>query len=113
MSITWTEDADSRQNLGPAGIAQQNKATFNVSDYPNGGYPVPPANFGLSRLRSLIPCAYTGAARGYVWEYDNTNNPGVLRVYAQNGTDGPLVETASNTDFSAQNGSVTLLAYGY
>ena len=26
MAITWTEDADSRQNLGISGILQQNSA---------------------------------------------------------------------------------------
>ena len=36
MSITWTEDADSRQNLGDSGILQQNTATFGFSDYPAG-----------------------------------------------------------------------------
>jgi|SRR5579863_2056645 len=114
MAIIWTEAADSRQNLGPSGIIQENVANFGASDYPAGGYPTPPAAFGMGRIRALIPCAYTGAALGYVWEYDNTIQPiGRLRVYQQNGTTGALVETASNTDFSASGGSVRLLAFGY
>lgn len=117
MSIIWTEAGDSRAMLGPSTTIQENIANFNVSDYPAGGYPVPAQNFGMSRIRALIPCGYTGAARGYVWEYDTTglaNQPplGVLRVYQQNGTTGALVETASNTDFSALGGSVRLLAFG-
>jgi hypothetical protein len=114
MSITWTEIADSRGNLGPSLVTQSNKATFNVSDYPTGGYPVNPQTYGMVRINDLIPSGYTGAARGFVFQYDKTTQPtGNLKVYEQNGTTGALVETASNTDFSASNGSVQLLAFGY
>ena len=113
-TLTWTEDADSRQDLGPSGIIQKNTATFNLSDYPMGGYPIDPHAFGMARIRSLIPCGMTGAARGWEWEYNNSQQPiGHLQAYGQNATTGPLVETASNTDFSANGGTLSLLAFGY
>lgn len=108
-TLNWTEDADSRMDLGPSGIIQKNVATFNLSDYPKGGYPINPQAFGMSRIRALIPCAFTGAAEGYEWEYDVSSQPiGTLKALT-----GPVTETASNTDFSANNGSIGLLAFGY
>lgn len=113
-TLNWTEDADSRQQTGPSGLWQKNTATFNLSDYPTGGYPVTPAAFGLSRIRSLILGSATGAALGYLWEYDNSQQPvGYLKAMGQTAATGPLVETASNTDFSANGGSIGLLAFGY
>jgi hypothetical protein len=115
MSITWTEVADTRANLGPgAGLTQSNVAVFSVSDYPTGGYPINPQAFGMVRIIDLIPSGYTGAARGFVFEYDKTTQPtGNLVAYEQNGSTGALVQTASNTDFSASGGSLQLRAFGY
>ena len=112
MAITWTEDADSRQNLGISGIMQQNTATFGFSDYPVGGYPVYASAFGLSHIRSIIPCGYSGSALGLQFQYQKpavsgpaSSNPGFLRLYS-----GATEVSASN---NINNSTVDLLAYGW
>lgn len=107
MAITWTEDADSQQHLGPSGIMQQSTAAFSVSDYATGGYSIPAANFGMSRIRGLFVAAQTGTTEGYLWVYDNSTNPGKLKAYVTSTGE----QAAADTDFSA--GTLTLLAYGY
>ena len=120
MAIIWTEDADSRQNTGPSGIQQQNGASFGASDYVPGGYPVYASAFGLSHIRALIPCAYTGTAGAYTWAYikpaisgPSATNPGYLKVYGDGGpTSGaPSVEVSASTNF--QSSTVDFMAYGY
>jgi|FreactTroBogLake_1042271.scaffolds.fasta_scaffold16914_2 hypothetical protein len=126
MAITWTEDADSRQNLGPSGIIQQNTAAFSVSDYPGlPGYPVYASAFGMSHIRGLIPIAYSsleniaGTPGGYVWQYFKpavsgpaATNPGYLVPLEQSGVTGALVPvTGSNVNFSG--GTVDFVAYGW
>lgn len=112
MAITWSEDADSRQNLGISGIIQQNTASFSLSDYPVGGYPVYAGAFGMSHIRSLIPCGYTGSALGLLFEYQKpavsgpaATNPGFLRLY-----NGGTEVSASNNIIGA---TVDLLAFGW
>lgn len=111
MSIIWTEDADSRAMLGPGVEMQQNTATFGASDYVTGGYPVPPNAFGLSRIRGVAVVGRTGNALGYDWQY----NPSASSIipYQQSASNGPLVQSASNTDFSGNSGSLRVLAFGY
>jgi predicted permease len=111
MSITWTEDSDSRANLGPGAIMQQNSASFGASDYVNGGYLIVPAAFGLSRIRALLAVAATGNALGYVWNYNASASS--LISYQSSASNGQFVQTASNTDFSGNGGSLKLLAFGY
>ena len=123
MSITWTEDADSRQNLGIGGIIQQNKAAFSVSDYQVGGYPVYASAFGMSHIHGLFPVAYSGSGAGtpggYVWQYIKpavegpaATNPGYLIALEQDAQTGSLVPvTGSNTNFAA--GTLDLLCFGY
>lgn len=124
MAITWSEDADSRQNLGIGGIIQQNTASFGVSDYQVGGYPIYASAFGMSHIRSLIPCGYGGGVgagypAGYVWQYlkpaisgPSATNPGYLIALEQNGASGSLVPvTGSNTNFGG--GTLDLLCFGY
>lgn len=105
MAITWTEDADSRQNLGPSGIIQSNTATFAANDYPAGGYPVVAAAFGMGRLRGMCAIAETGGALGYNWVFDSASNT----LLAYNG----ITQAAAGTDFSNNGGSVKMLAFGY
>jgi len=112
MAITWTENADSRQNLGDSGIVQVNTATFGFSDYPSGGYPVYAGAFGLSYITSLIPTAYSGTALGLLFEYQKpavqgpaATNPGFLRLYS-----GNTEVSASN---NILNATVDFLAFGY
>lgn len=123
MAITWTEDADSRQNLGISGILQQNSAAFGASDYAKGGYPVYASAFGLSHIRSLIPCAYSaygpGTPGGYVWQYIKpavsgpaATNPGFLVALEQNASaSNSLAEVAAGTNFNG--GTLDALAFGY
>lgn len=111
MSITWTENADSRVMLGPGAISQQNVANFGASDYVNGGYFINPAAFGLGRIRGIVPVGATGNALGYVWQYNSSASN--LMAYQQSASNGPLVQTASNTDFSGNSGSLVLLAFGF
>ncbi len=116
--MIWIEDADSRQNLGPSGIIQKNTAQFSLSDYPSGGYPVYAAAFGLSQIRSLIPCGYTGSAAGYVFQYEKpavsgpaSSNPGYLKIFEQNGTTGPLIEVSASNNINGA--TADFLAFGY
>lgn len=103
MAISWVEDADSRQNLGPSGIEQEDVASFGLSDYATGGYAVAANAFGLARIRSLVPCGFTGTTEGYTWLYDTAT--GKLKAY--NGTN----EVGANTNFSG--GTVRCRAKGY
>jgi hypothetical protein len=124
VALTWTEDGDSRQDLGNSGIIQQNSATFSVSDYPGlPGYPVYASAFGMSHIRGLWPIAYTalgaGFPGGYVWQYVKpavsgpaATNPGYLVPLEQNAQTGSLVPvTGSNTNFAG--GGIDFLAYGW
>lgn len=111
MAITWTEDTDSRVNLGPGAIQQQNTATFGASDYVTGGYLVLPAAFGLARIRGAIVVGQNGNALGYDWQYNSSASN--LIPYQQSASNGPLVQTASNTDFSGNGGSLKVLAFGF
>jgi hypothetical protein len=122
MAITWTENAESRAMLAPSVQMQQNLATFGASDYATGGYAVYPSAFGLSAIRALIPVAFSATAAGtpggYVWQAVKPStagpaatNPWYLRAMRQTAATGPLVETASNTDFSG--GTADFLAIGY
>lgn len=122
MSITWTENAESRQNLGMSGVIQQNTASFSASDYVKGGYPVYAGAFGLSEVRSLIPAAYSaygpGTPAGVVWRYITPNpggnsftNPGFLVALEPGASNAAFVEVSASSNFSA--GNVKFLAYGY
>jgi hypothetical protein len=122
MSLTWTENGDSRAMLGPNVVMQQNKATFSASDYATGGYAVYPSDFGLSMIRALIPVGFsataTGTPGGYVWAAVKPSTlgpaasyPWYLRALRQTAATGPLVETTSNTDFSG--GTADFMAIGY
>jgi hypothetical protein len=104
MAITWTEDADSRQNLGPSNISQCNAANFASSDYTTGGYTVNPQAFGLARLRGLWLVGAMGtvanpANNGYNWvlnKYSATTSPAYkLQAFTSGGT-----EASASTDFS-------------
>jgi hypothetical protein len=123
MAITIKGDGDSGHWLGMSGILQWVGASFSVSDYPPGGYPIFPSQFGLSHIRGLLPMGYTAAGAGfpggYVWEYIKpavagpaASNPGFLVALEQSGVTGSLVPvTGSNANFAG--GSLDLLAYGW
>jgi hypothetical protein len=111
MAITWTEDSESRANLGPSNISQMNVATFGASDYVTGGYFVDPQWFGLRRIRGAVVVGQSGNALLYNWEYSPSASS--LQAYQQSASNGPFAQTASNTDFSANNGSLRLLAFGF
>lgn len=111
MAITWTENADSRVMLGPGAISQQNTANFGASDYVTGGYFVNPAAFGLGRIRGIVVVNANGNALGYLWEYNSSASN--LMAYQQSASNGPFAQTASNTDFSGNGGSLGLLAFGF
>ena len=118
MSITWTEQADSRADLGPGVIMQQNTASNSASDYVTGGYPVYPSAFGLSSIRALIPVGFSSTAAGtpgsVVWVAIKpstlgpaASNPWYLKAL----TASNWTETASNTNFA--NGTMDWIAAGY
>jgi hypothetical protein len=117
MSITWTEDTDSRFQPAPSVISQQNIASFGASDYVTGGYPVYPSAFGLSAIRALIPVGYSSIASGtpgsVIWEAISpavagpaASNPWYLKALTDT-----FAETASNTNFSG--GTLRVQAWGY
>ena len=122
MSITWTQNFDSRSVLGPNSIQQVSTASFGASDYATGGYPAYPQNFGLSAIRGLIPTGYTasgpGAPGGYVWQAFKpaisgpaASNPWFIKAFQTASNGGQLIETASNTNFSG--GMISWSASGY
>lgn len=111
MSITWTEDAESRFVAGPSAIMQENVASFGASDYVTGGYFVDPKWFGLARIRGLWPVGANGGALGYMWVYNPSASN--LMAYQQSASNGVFAQTASNTDFSNNSGSLRLLAFGF
>lgn len=111
MAITWTEDSDSRVNLGPGSIQQQNTAAFGASDYVTGGYFVNPPAFGLARIRGVVVVGQTGNALGYLFEYNPSASN--LIAYQQSASNGFFAQTASNTDFSGNGGSLRVLAFGF
>jgi hypothetical protein len=82
--------------MGPSVTQQQSTASFGVSDYPGPGIGYSmvgqQAWFGLGRIRSMIPCGYSGNAEGYTWIYDTALN--AIRVY--NGT----AELSASSNFS-------------
>lgn len=119
MAITWTEDADSRRNLGDSSIQQVNTAAFGVSDYVLGGYSVVPGSFGMSHIRGLIPIAYTGNTGSVTWAYQKpavagpaASNPGFLKAY---GDGGPTVGAVATEVSASSNftGVVDFLADGW
>ena len=54
MALTHIEAADSRQNLGMSGIIQKNTLTPAAADYPTGGYPINPQNWGMGVIHGLV-----------------------------------------------------------
>jgi hypothetical protein len=111
MAITWTENTDSRAMIGPSVQIQQNSASFGASDYVTGGYLVDPQWFGLRKIRGAIVVGLTGNALGYLWEYNPTASN--LIAYQPGASNTAFSQTASNTDFSGNGGSLQLLAFGF
>jgi hypothetical protein len=111
MAITWTEDTDSRADLGPSTIQQQSLATFGASDYVTGGYFVDPQWFGLRRIRGAVVTGLSGNALGYLWQYSPSASS--LYAYQPGASNTAFEQTASNTDFSGNGGSLRLLAFGF
>ncbi len=120
MSITWTEEAES-QLRGTSAILQQNTASFGASDYVTGGYPVYPASFGLSAIRSLwiggVSATGAGTPGSVEWEAvapavagPANSNPWYLKA-GYHGTGNVWNESASNSNFSG--GTLRVLAFGY
>jgi len=113
MALTYTENADSRAHLGPSCIVQENVVQPAAADYPTGGYPINPQNWGMGLISGLVPIAYTGTAVNYLWEFiqaaAGTATPtfaGYLYVQSAPGT-----QVAANTDLSG--GTVKLRASGF
>lgn len=119
MALSYVEGADSRQNLGMSGIIQHDVVTPAASDYPTGGYPINPQNWGMGVIHGLIPIAHTGTAATYVWVYVPAASGSVTPAYSGNlfvyetgaAVSGPLAQVAAATDLSG--GTVKLLAFGF
>jgi hypothetical protein len=120
MALTFTEIADSRQNIGPSMIIQLNIATPAASDYPTGGYPLyssagsAPNNvgqpFGMGYLYGCDIIASTGTAAAYSWAFNRTT--GKMQVFGTGASAGAaLQEVAAATDLSG--GTVTMCAFGF
>lgn len=100
MAITWTEDADSRVNLGMSCIQQCNIATFAVSDYPTGGYAITAIAFGLGRLRAVWEVAVqTGTPVGVVWKYNKATGK-LMAFWTGAVVSTALAEVTASTDLS-------------
>lgn len=111
MSMTWIEDAESQQHLGPSGIIQASIGQPGLSDYSSGGYAILPASFGMSRIRGLMQLGFTGTGTGggYQAEYNKTTNK--LMFFQQSAATGALTELPAGTDLSAN--TYMFLAYGF
>lgn len=110
MAITWTEDPDSRVNLGFSTIQQCNNATFASSDYTTGGYTVNPNAFGLGRIRGVWEVSTVTPPLGVVWKFNRTTNK--LAAYWSAGSATFLAEVANGTDLST-GGAVLFKAEGF
>jgi hypothetical protein len=118
MSITWTIQSDSRADLGPSVIMQQNTASNSASDYVTGGYAVYPSSFGLGSIRALIPAGFSSSSSGApgsaVWEAIKPSTLGPAATYPwylKVLTASNMAETASNTNFAG--GTQDWIAIGY
>ena len=121
MALTQVEAADSRQNLGFSGIIQKNTLTPAAADYPTGGYPINPQNWGMGVIHGLIQLGLTGTASQYVWQYvpaapgaQTTTYSGNLMVFesAANADAAiPLAQVPAGTDLSG--GTALFLAFGF
>lgn len=108
MAITFTELADTRQNLGFSSIEQINTATFGSSDYVEGGYLVNPSAFGFGLTYGMVVIGqtyttWTSPASSYFWEYDTTTS----KLQAFQGTG----EAANQTNFFGL--TLTILGKGF
>lgn len=121
MGLTHTEAADCRQNLGFSGIIQKNTLQPAAADYPTGGYPINPQNWGMGALHGLMQLGLTGTAAQYVWQYvpaapanQTTTYAGNLFVYqsaANADVATPLAQVPAGTDLSG--GSAMFMAFGF
>ena len=117
MSITWTQNTDSRAMLGPSVQLQQNKASFGASDYVLGGYAVYPSAFGLAVIRALIPVGFSSIAAGtpgsVIWEaiQPATAGPAASNPWYLKALTDVFAETASNTNFAG--GTADFMALGF
>lgn len=121
MALTYTEAADSRQNLGFSGIIQKDTLQPAAADYPEGGYPINPQNWGMGALHGLVQIGLTGTAAEYVWQYvpaapgaatsTYSGNLKVMQSAANADAATPLVEVPAATDLSG--GSAMFLAFGF
>lgn len=109
MAITWTENADSRVNLGPNVAEQESIASFATSDYTTGGYAVAAGWFGMGRIRSMVQVATTVPALGVVWQFDTTNKK--LLAYWSGASGTALLQVPASTDLSGTR--VTFRASGF
>jgi hypothetical protein len=114
MALSFTEDAESRAHLGFSNIQQTNVATPAVSDYPTGGYPINPQNWGLGLIRGLLVVGYTGTATNYAWLFIPAAANLITNTYAGNLYVAALstgAQVAAGTDLSG--GTVKLKADGF
>jgi hypothetical protein len=121
MGLTYTEASDSRQNLGMSGIIQKDTLQPAAADYPEGGYPINPQNWGMGALHGLVQLEVTGTASEYVWQYvpaapaaKTPSYAGNLIVYqsaANADAAAPLSQVPAGTDLSG--GTVSFLAFGF
>lgn len=122
MGLTHTEAADCRQNLGFSGIIQKNTLQPAAADYPNGGYPINPQNWGMGAIHGLMQLGLTGTASQYVWQYVPAAPGAATPTYSGNlfvyqtttlgaAGPGPLTQVPAGTDLSG--GSAMFMAFGY
>lgn len=115
MAATFTEVADSRQNLGMSGILAVVNVSFAATDYPTGGYPLVPANVGgMSRIIGATVIGLTSTALGWNWQVNSATSTTTktLIAYGTGAAAGAVgQQAAAATDFSG--GTVRLLVYGY
>lgn len=97
MALTWTEIADTRQNVGFSWITQVNTATPAASDYVTGGYANPFAAFGFGELHGLTFIGFSGTAGSYIWRWNFSTNK--IQVYQSAGgtPSGTIVTTMTST----------------
>lgn len=111
MSITWTTQADSRQNLGFSGIIQPMRMTFGASDYLTGGYAVTPGQFGFGRIHGLWVIAQAGTALATTVELRYNRTSGKIQAFGGAASGIALAEVANGFDLSAF--TFDIIVFGY
>lgn len=112
MALSWTNDYETAQSLGPGGSLFRSTAQPASADYTTGGYTINPAEYGFAQIWGMWLVGANASAAlttAVVWQYNV--ELGKLQAFVTGAASGdPLAETAAATDLSGA--SYTFLIFG-